>query len=62
MERSHPELGWLWDQPETMLPVLETPDCFDIAVVGASAGRGAFFWGPVSLLQIQLKDISVVLI
>jgi hypothetical protein len=45
MRRSHPELAWLWDQPETLLPVLETPDCFDIAVVGASAGRGAFFWG-----------------
>jgi hypothetical protein len=45
MRRSHPELAWLWDQPDTLLPVLETPDCFDIVVVGASAGRGAFFWG-----------------
>ena len=45
MMRAHPELSWLWDQPDTLVPVLEGPECFDIAVVGASAGRGAFFWG-----------------
>src|SRR5262249_31488325 len=30
---SHPDLQWLWDSPETLLPVLETPDCWEIAVV-----------------------------
>jgi hypothetical protein len=42
---AHPELQWLWDSPDTLLPVVETPDCYVIAVAGASAGRGAFFWG-----------------
>ena len=42
---AHPELQWLWDSPDNLLPVVENPDCFLIAVVGASAGRGAFFWG-----------------
>ncbi|MEE8292244.1 MAG: hypothetical protein V3R80_12235 [Candidatus Tectomicrobia bacterium] len=42
---AHPELQWLWDSPDTLLPVVETPDCYLIAVVGAAAGRGAFFWG-----------------
>ena len=41
----HPDLRWLWDSPDTLLPVVEGPDCYSIAVVGAAAGRGAFFWG-----------------
>jgi hypothetical protein len=45
MAAAHPELEWLWDSPETMLPVVEDPDCYDIVVVGGAAGRGAFFWG-----------------
>jgi len=42
---AHPELQWLWDSPDTLLPVVESADCYSIAVVGAAAGRGAFFWG-----------------
>jgi hypothetical protein len=45
LEVAHPELQWLWDSPETLVPVLERPECFSIAVVGAAAGRGAFLWG-----------------
>jgi len=52
MRASHPELEWLWDHPDLPLPVVEDPDCFEIAVVGGSAGRGAYFYGagaPVTL-------------
>ena len=42
---AHPELQWLWDSPETLLPVLETPDCFEIVVAGASGGRSAYSYG-----------------
>jgi hypothetical protein len=42
---AHPELEWLWDDPDALLPVVETPECYPIAVAGAAAGRGAFFWG-----------------
>ena len=48
---SHPHLQWLWDSPETLMPVLETPDCFEIVVAGASGGRSAYSYGaaePVS--------------
>jgi hypothetical protein len=38
---AHPQLAWLWDNPDVLLPVVETPDCFEIAVVGGAAGRGA---------------------
>lgn len=42
---AHPELQWLWDSPETLLPVVEDPACFEIVVVGAAAGRGSYFYG-----------------
>ncbi len=45
MALSHPELMWLWESPETMVPVVEDPECYEIVVVGGGAGRGAFFWG-----------------
>jgi hypothetical protein len=45
MAVAHPELGWLWDHPDLPVPVVEDPSCYDIAVVGAAAGRGAYFYG-----------------
>jgi hypothetical protein len=49
---SHPQLQWLWDSPDTLLPVLETPDCFDVIVAGAMGGaRSTYCYGagePVS--------------
>lgn len=45
MELSHPELSWLWDSSEALVPILEDEDSYDIAVVGGPAGRSAFFWG-----------------
>jgi hypothetical protein len=42
---AHPELGWLRDHPDLALPVVEDPGCFEIAVVGATAGRGTYFFG-----------------
>lgn len=42
---SHPTLSWLWESPETMLPVVEDPECYEIVVVGGGAGRGAFLYG-----------------
>jgi hypothetical protein len=41
----HPELAWLWDSPETMLPVVEDKDCYNLVVVGGTVGRGSFMWG-----------------
>jgi hypothetical protein len=52
MAASHSELSWLLDHPELPVPVVEDPTCFDIAVVGGAAGRGAYFYGagePVTL-------------
>lgn len=41
----HPELAWLWDSPQTMLPVVEDKDCYNLVVVGGTVGRGSFMWG-----------------
>jgi hypothetical protein len=52
MAAAHPELGWLADHPDLPLPVVEDPACFDIAVVGGTAGRGTYFYdagGPVRI-------------
>ncbi|MBU6422888.1 MAG: hypothetical protein KGQ88_02500 [Chloroflexi bacterium] len=42
---AHPELSWLWDSPDTMLPILEDESCFGIAVTGRGLSRDAYFWG-----------------
>ncbi len=45
MAAAHPNLRWLWDNPDLLLPVVEIPECFEIAVVGGAAGRGTYFYG-----------------
>jgi hypothetical protein len=45
MAVAHPELGWLHEHPTLPLPIVEDPSCYDIAVVGGAAGRGAYFYG-----------------
>jgi hypothetical protein len=42
---SHPELLWLMDEPETLVTVNPSPDCFEFFVVGAKAGRSQFCFG-----------------
>ena len=52
LDAAHPELRWLYENPEVSVPVVEVPDCFEIAVVGGNAGRGAYLYGaggPVTL-------------
>jgi hypothetical protein len=53
---AHPELKWLRDSPETMLPVVEDPDCFDLVVVGGTVGRGALFHGAGQPVTKVIKD------
>ncbi|HEX7096669.1 MAG TPA: hypothetical protein VF183_12360 [Acidimicrobiales bacterium] len=42
---SHPELSFLEDAPETLVNVNPSPECFELFVVGASAGRSQFCFG-----------------
>jgi hypothetical protein len=41
----HPNMTWLFDVPDTEIPVYPGPDNFDIFVVGADAGRSLYFFG-----------------
>lgn len=45
LDAAHPELKWLFDNPDILVPVVETPECFEIVVAGGNAGRGAYFYG-----------------
>jgi hypothetical protein len=56
MRTAHPELTWMLDHPELPVPVVEEPACFDIAVVGAAAGRGAYFYGAGEPITLEVAD------
>jgi len=56
MATAHPELAWLADHPDLPVPVVEEPTCFDIAVVGAAAGRGAYFYGAGEPVTMPVED------
>lgn len=43
---SHPELNWLWDSPDTLVPVLEDVNCFKVVVAGThGSNRTSYAWG-----------------
>jgi hypothetical protein len=56
MAVAQPELGWLWDYADLRLPIVEEPSCFDIAVVGGAAGRGAYFYGAGEPVTMPVDD------
>ena len=56
MQAAHPELGWMTDHPDLAVPIVEDPGCFDIAVVGAAAGRGAYFYGAGEPVTLPVED------
>lgn len=45
VKKSHPELVWLLDHPDLPVPITESPDCFEIAVVGGSGATSFYFEG-----------------
>ena len=51
--KSHPDMQDLWDSPQTPIPILESPECFEIIVAGGMGGRSTYSLGaaePVSRL------------
>ena len=45
MEKAHPELSRLKDNPDTLLPIVETPDCYDIVVAGHGGACSYYLYG-----------------
>ncbi|MBW1698982.1 MAG: hypothetical protein JRK26_19560 [Deltaproteobacteria bacterium] len=56
LDAAHPELKWLYDNPDLLIPVVEVADCFEIAVVGGNAGRGAYFYGAGGPVTMPIED------
>lgn len=58
----HPELEWLFDSPDALVPVLEDPGCFDIVVAGSpGSNRSGMAWGmggPVTK-QVTQADLEL---
>ena len=54
---SHPGLQGLWDTPEALIPVLETPDCFEIAVAGGMGGaRSTYSYGAAEPVSRRVEE------
>ena len=53
---AHPKLQWLWDSPETRIPVLETAECFDVMVAGGMGGRSAYSYGAAEPVSRSIDD------
>ena len=56
LDAAHPELRWLYENPDVLVPVVEVPDCFEIAVVGGNAGRGTYFYGAGGPVTLPIED------
>jgi len=56
LDAAHPELKWLYENPDVLVPVVEVPDCFEIAVVGGNAGRGTYFYGAGGPVTLPIGD------
>lgn len=55
VRKSHPELTWMLDHPELPVPVVETPDCFQIAVVGGSGATSFYFEGARGMFTLPVE-------
>jgi hypothetical protein len=56
MKDAHPELTWMLDHPELPIPIVETPDCFQIAVVGSAGSTSFYFQGARSIFTLPVRD------
>lgn len=45
MMKAHPELSWLKNNPEFLLPIVETPDCYDVVVAGHGGACSYYLYG-----------------
>jgi hypothetical protein len=52
---SHPDKQWMWDKPETLLPLFRGPQDFEIFVVGGDAGRSLYFYGGGDSMTREVK-------
>lgn len=56
VKKSRPELTWLLDQPEIPIPIVETPECFEVAVVGGAGATSFYFEGARGMFTLPIRD------
>ena len=54
--KSHPQLQWLWDSPKALIPILETPDCFELMVAGGMGGRSCYSYGAGEPISRRIEE------
>ncbi|MBI3965810.1 MAG: hypothetical protein HY329_09260, partial [Chloroflexi bacterium] len=52
----HPELSFLLDQPETLVSIAESPDCYQVFVTGGDVGRSQFYYGGSEVSTVAIED------
>jgi hypothetical protein len=56
LKKSYPEMMWLFDQPDTLIPTAERPECFEIFVVGGEAGRSQYLFGGSEISTVAIDE------
>jgi len=56
LAKAYPELMWLLDAPETMVPAAERPECYEVFVVGGEAGRSQFYFGGSEVSTVAIDE------
>jgi len=56
LKKTRPELAWLLDQPETLVAIAESPECFQVFVSGGEVGRSQFHWGASEVPTVAIDE------
>ncbi len=56
LKKSYPEMMWLFDEPDALVPTSERPECFETFVVGGEAGRSQYFFGGSEISTVAIDE------
>jgi hypothetical protein len=56
LAKAYPELMWLLDSPDTLIPTTERPECYETFVVGGDAGRSQYFFGGSEISTVAIDE------
>ena len=56
LAKAYPELMWLLDEPETLIPTAERPECYESFVVGGEAGRSQYLFGGSEVSTVAIDE------
>ncbi len=56
LRKAYPELMWLLDEPDTLIPTAERPECYESFVVGGEAGRSQYLFGGSEVSTVAIDE------